>query len=128
MLERCPKCGSDRLRDEVADFTVAQDGKSEVIKDRPHGLRRLRDRELTKATRSRSMNMPSRRRSGGWTGSCRAGPSPPRVRYRLKQTDIEQILSTGPKNMDPLGTRQDPAEQAGRQADPRSRGRSLARA
>src|SRR6478609_4691212 len=97
MLERCPKCGSDRLRDEVADFTVAQDGKSEVIKDRrmvcaacgtvSYQGDQIAEHEYAVAAAIRRMDgllsAEDLRRI--------------RSRYRLKQTDMEQILSTGPK-------------------------------
>ncbi len=116
MLERCPNADRDRLRDEVADFTVAQDGKSEVIKDRrmvgaacgtvSHQGDQIAEHELC--------------RRGGDPADGRApvgrGPSPHTVQVQAQANRYGADPFHGPQDMDTLGTRQDPAEQAGRQA------------
>ncbi len=97
MTDRCLRCGADAVGERVIDVVVHHNGKSATIQDRQSFCtacenvsyigKQISEHELAVASAIREMD----------------GLLSPdelyriRAKYRFKQTDMEQMLSTGPK-------------------------------
>jgi putative zinc finger/helix-turn-helix YgiT family protein len=95
--DQCHKCGAVAVTEKIGPFTVEHDGKCTVIEDRRMvcgscGTISYRGEQISEHERAVAAAI---REIDGLLSADELYQI--RTKYRLKQTDMEQMLSTGPK-------------------------------
>lgn len=94
---RCPECGKDALEERIEPFAVEIDGQSRTIQDRRTVCRHCGNVSYVGAQNSEHELAVAAviREIEGLLSAAELQHI--RQKYRFRQTDMEQILSTGPK-------------------------------